>query len=76
MDVLRTRCWPGDCSRSKPFRNRSPVRKRTAIAGNLAARLAGASGGLPTKHPAGVGAPSVIYFASDLKNAIYKVVKK
>jgi hypothetical protein len=28
------------------------------------------------QHPAGVGAPSVIYFASDLKNAIYKVVKK
>jgi hypothetical protein len=74
MDVLRTRCWPGDCSRSKPFRNRSPVRKRTAIAGNLAARLAGASGA--HQHPAGVGAPSVIYFASDLKNAIYKAVKK
>ena len=50
----------------------------TEIAGNLPIGLAAAPGGLPTNIPTGVGigASGVIYFSSDLENAIYKVVKK
>ena len=52
--------------------------KVTEIAGNLPIGLAGAPGGLPTNIPTGVGvgATGVIYFSSDIENAIYKVVKK
>jgi sugar lactone lactonase YvrE len=52
--------------------------KLTEIAGNLPIGLAGAPGGLPTNIPTGVGvgASGVIYFSSDVENAIYKVVKK
>jgi sugar lactone lactonase YvrE len=52
--------------------------KLSEIAGNLPIGLAGAPGGLPTNIPTGVGvgATGVIYFSSDLENAIYKVVKK
>jgi outer membrane protein assembly factor BamB len=52
--------------------------KLTEIAGNLPIGLAGAPGGLPTNIPTGVGvgASGVIYFSSDIENAIYKVVKK
>jgi sugar lactone lactonase YvrE len=50
----------------------------TEIAGNLPIGLAPVPGGLPTNIPTGVGigASGVIYFSSDLENAIYKVVKK
>jgi sugar lactone lactonase YvrE len=50
----------------------------TEIAGNLPIGLAAAPGGLPTNIPTGVGvgASGVIYFSSDLENAIYKVVRK
>jgi len=52
--------------------------KLTEIAGNLPIGLVGAPGGLPTNIPTGVGvgASGVIYFSSDVENAIYKVVKK
>jgi DNA-binding beta-propeller fold protein YncE len=52
--------------------------KLTEIAGNLPIGLAGAPGGLPTNIPTGVGvgASGVIYFSSDIENAIYKVVRK
>ena len=48
------------------------------IAGNLPIGLMGAPGGLPTNIPTGVGvgASGVIYFSSDIENAIYKVTKK
>jgi DNA-binding beta-propeller fold protein YncE len=50
----------------------------TEIAGNLPIGLAAAPGGLPTNIPTGVGvgASGVIYFSSDVENAIYKVVRK
>jgi len=50
----------------------------TEIAGNLPIGLAAAPGGLPTNIPTGVGvgASGVIYFSSDIENAIYKVAKK
>jgi len=50
----------------------------TEIAGNLPIGLAAAPGGLPSNIPTGVGvgATGVIYFSSDLENAIYRVVKK
>jgi sugar lactone lactonase YvrE len=50
----------------------------TEIAANLPIGLAAAPGGLPTNIPTGVGvgASGVIYFSSDVENAIYKVVKK
>jgi streptogramin lyase len=52
--------------------------KLTEIAGNLPIGLPAAPGGLPTNIPTGVGvgASGVIYFSSDIENAIYKVVKK
>lgn len=52
--------------------------KVTEIAANLPIGLTGAPGGLPTHVPTGVavGATGVIYFSSDVENAIYKVVKK
>jgi sugar lactone lactonase YvrE len=48
------------------------------IAGNLPIGLVGAPGGLPTNIPTGVGvgASGMIYFSSDIENAIYKVTKK
>ncbi|MGY8636339.1 hypothetical protein RAD15_28100 [Bradyrhizobium sp. 14AA] len=48
------------------------------IAANLPIGLMGAPGGLPTHIPTGVavGASGVIYFSSDIENAIYKVVRK
>ena len=50
----------------------------TEIAANLPIGLAAAPGGLPTNIPTGVGvgASGVIYFSSDLENAIYKVMRK
>lgn len=50
----------------------------TEIATNLPIGLIGAPGGLPTHIPTGVatGASGVIYFSSDIENAIYKVTKK
>ena len=50
----------------------------TEIAANLPIGLAAAPGGLPTNIPTGVGvgATGVIYFSSDVENAIYKVVQK
>jgi sugar lactone lactonase YvrE len=50
----------------------------TEIAGNLPIGLPAAPGGLPSTIPTGVGvgATGVIYFSSDLENAIYKVVRK
>jgi sugar lactone lactonase YvrE len=50
----------------------------TEIAGNLPIGLPAAPGGLPTNIPTGVGvgATGVIYFSSDVENAIYKVVRK
>jgi sugar lactone lactonase YvrE len=50
----------------------------TEIAGNLPIGLPAAPGGLPTNIPTGVGvgASGVIYFSSDVENAIYKVVRK
>jgi hypothetical protein len=52
--------------------------KLTEIAANLPIGLAGAPGGLPTNIPTGVGVGTtgVIYFSSNIENAIYKVVKK
>lgn len=52
--------------------------KVTEIAANLPIGLTGAPGGLPTHIPTGVavGASGVIYFSSDVENAIYKAVKK
>jgi len=52
--------------------------KVTEIAANLPIGLTGAPGGLPTHIPTGVavGATGVIYFSSDVENAIYKAVKK
>ncbi|MBR0718904.1 SMP-30/gluconolactonase/LRE family protein [Bradyrhizobium liaoningense] len=52
--------------------------KVTEIAANLPIGLQGAPGGLPTHIPTGVavGATGVIYFTSDLENAIYKVAKR
>jgi len=49
--------------------------KLAAIAGNLPI---GPPGGLPSNIPTGVGvgASGVIYFSSDVENAIYKLVKK
>ena len=48
------------------------------IAANLPIGLPAAPGGLPSNVPTGVGvgATGVIYFSSDLENAIYKVVRK
>jgi DNA-binding beta-propeller fold protein YncE len=50
----------------------------TEIAGNLPIGLPAAPGELPSNIPTGVGvgATGVIYFSSDIENAIYKVVKK
>jgi len=50
----------------------------TEIAGNLPIGLPAAPGGLPSDIPTGVGvgATGVIYFSSDVENAIYKVVRK
>jgi glucose/arabinose dehydrogenase len=50
----------------------------TEIAANLPIGLTGAPGGLPTHIPTGVaiGATGVIYFTSDVENAIYKVARK
>ena len=55
--------------------------KLAAIAGNLPIGLAGAPDGLPTKHPdrhrgGGNRDDLLIYFSSDIENAIYKVVRK
>jgi sugar lactone lactonase YvrE len=48
------------------------------IAANLPIGLPAAPGGLPSNIPTGVGvgATGVIYFSSDIENAIYKVVRK
>ncbi|WP_426528813.1 hypothetical protein [Bradyrhizobium sp. McL0615] len=50
----------------------------TEIASNLPIGLPAAPGGLPSNIPTGVGvgATGVIYFSSDVENAIYKVVRK
>ena len=50
----------------------------TEIAANLPIGLPAAPGGLPSNIPTGVGggATGVIYFSSDVENAIYKVVKR
>jgi sugar lactone lactonase YvrE len=50
----------------------------TEIAANLPIGLPAAPGGLPSNIPTGVGvgAMGVIYFSSDVENAIYKVTKK
>ena len=50
----------------------------TEIAGNLPIGLPATPGGLPSNIPTGVGvgATGVIYFSSDIENAIYKVTKK
>ncbi len=50
----------------------------TEIAANLPIGLPAAPGGLPSNIPTGVGvgASGVIYFSSDIENAIYKVVRK
>jgi streptogramin lyase len=52
--------------------------KVSEIAANLPIGLVGAPGGLPTNIPTGVGvgASGVVYFSSDIENAIYKVTKK
>ncbi|MBR1128758.1 SMP-30/gluconolactonase/LRE family protein [Bradyrhizobium iriomotense] len=52
--------------------------KITEIAADLPIGLTGAPGGLPTHIPTGVaiGASGVIYFTSDIENAIYKATKK
>ncbi|MCK1391419.1 hypothetical protein [Bradyrhizobium sp. 1] len=56
----------------------APDGKITEIAANLPIGLVGAPGGLPTHIPTGIaiGASGVVYFSSDIENAIYKVVKK
>ena len=46
------------------------------IAGNLPIGLVAAPGGLPTNIATGVGATGVIYFSSDIENAIYRSTKK
>ena len=48
------------------------------IAANLPIGLPAAPGGLPSNIPTGVGvgATGVIYFSSDIENAIYKVARK
>jgi hypothetical protein len=48
------------------------------IAANLPIGLPATPGGLPSNIPTGVGvgATGVIYFSSDIENAIYKVVRK
>ncbi|MCK1513002.1 SMP-30/gluconolactonase/LRE family protein [Bradyrhizobium sp. 190] len=50
----------------------------TEIVANLPIGLPAAPGGLPSNIPTGVGvgATGVIYFSSDIENAIYKVTKK
>lgn len=50
----------------------------TEIAANLPIGLQGATGGLPTHMPTGVGvgANGTIYVSSDIENAIYKLTKK
>ena len=50
----------------------------TEIAASLPIGLPAAPGGLPSNIPTGVGvgATGVIYFSSDVENAIYKVVRK
>ncbi|MDD1527624.1 hypothetical protein C7U92_17645 [Bradyrhizobium sp. WBOS7] len=50
----------------------------TEIAANLPIGLPGTPGGLPSNIPTGVavGASGVIYFSSDVDNAIYKAAKK
>ncbi|OCK61906.1 hypothetical protein [Bradyrhizobium sp. LMTR 3] len=50
----------------------------TEIAANLPIGLPAAPGGLPSNIPTGVGvgATGVIYFSSDLENAIYRITKK
>jgi sugar lactone lactonase YvrE len=50
----------------------------TEIAANLPIGLPAAPGGLPSNIPTGVGigATGVIYFSSDVENAIYRVTKK
>jgi streptogramin lyase len=50
----------------------------TEIAANLPIGLPAAPGGLPSNIPTGVGvgASGVIYYSSDIENAIYKVVRK
>src|SRR6478736_4920271 len=50
----------------------------TEIAANLPIGLPATPGGLPSNIPTGVGvgATGVIYFSSDIENAIYKVVRK
>jgi sugar lactone lactonase YvrE len=50
----------------------------TEIAANVPIGLPAAPGGLPSNIPTGVGigATGVIYFSSDIENAIYKVVRK
>jgi DNA-binding beta-propeller fold protein YncE len=50
----------------------------TEIAANLPIGLPAAPGGLPSNIPTGVGvgASGVIYFSSDVENAIYKVTKR
>jgi sugar lactone lactonase YvrE len=50
----------------------------TEIAGNLPIGLPAAPGGLPSNIPTGVGvgATGVIYFSSDVENAIYKITRK
>ena len=50
----------------------------TEIAANLPIGLPAAPGGLPSNIPTGVGvgATGVIYFSSDIENAIYKMVRK
>ena len=52
--------------------------KVTEIAANLPIGLTGVPGGLPSNIPTGVaiGASGVIYFSSDIENAIYKVTRK
>ena len=50
----------------------------TEIAAKLPIGLPATPGGLPSNIPTGVGvgATGVIYFSSDIENAIYKVVRK
>ena len=50
----------------------------TEIAANLPIGLPGTPGGLPSNIPTGVavGASGVIYFSSDIDNAIYEAAKK
>jgi streptogramin lyase len=52
--------------------------KINEIVGNLPIGLPATPGGLPTNIPTGVGvgASGMIYFSSDIENAIYKIAKK